>query len=68
MWPKKEKTLKELQDQLKDAVDTLNILISEKEDKTLEVKEYASYMQSLLNEIKKTYEYEKLKELGDMEN
>jgi len=68
MWPRKEKTLEELQEQLKEAVNTLNILISEKEDKTLEVKEYTRYMQSLLSEIKKTYEYEKLKELGDMEN
>lgn len=63
MNPKRAKTLEELKEQLKKATDTLNMLLSEKGDKILEVKEYASHMQSLLAEIKNTYEYEKLKEL-----
>lgn len=67
MNPKRSKTLEELQEQLKKATDTLNMLISEKEDKTEEVKEYASYMQSLLSEIKRTYEQEKLKEVEVVE-
>ena len=62
MNPKRDKTLEELKEELKQATNTLNMLISEKEDKTEEVKEYASHMQSLLDEIKKTYEREKLKE------
>ena len=59
MWPERSKTLEELKKELRKANENFSCLISEDGDKTVEVEDYANYMQRLLNEIKQAYKKER---------
>ena len=58
MNPKRSKTLDELKEELRNANENFNCLVSEDGDKTAEVEDYANYMQRLLDEIKQAYRKE----------
>ena len=59
MWPERSKTLDELKEELRKANENFNCLVSEDGNKTMEVEDYANYMQRLLDEIKQTYKKER---------